>query len=137
MTIRPIPADPRRLGETLEATVALDRLADPAHRAVSRFLRRGPLKDLLHGVQLGHPLLPASRCVRNDVSIISPTRVLLISGSNMSGKSTLLRSIGINAVLAQAGGPVCAAELRMPVPFQSKLVPFSKAITKPHDSPRY
>jgi hypothetical protein len=60
---------------------------------------------------LGHPLIPAARCVRNDVSIEPPTRVLLISGSNMSGKSTLLRSIGINTVLAMAGAPVRAQAL--------------------------
>ena len=62
---------------------------------------------------LGHPLLPASRCVRNDVSICGETRVLLISGSNMSGKSTLLRAVGINTVLAMAGAPVRAGLLRL------------------------
>ncbi|HEY4010129.1 MAG TPA: mismatch repair protein, partial [Acidobacteriaceae bacterium] len=62
---------------------------------------------------LGHPLLAASRCVRNDVAIGDETRLLLVSGSNMSGKSTLLRAVGINAVLAMAGAPVRAASLRM------------------------
>lgn len=63
---------------------------------------------------LGHPLIAASRRVSNDVDVGPPGTVLLITGSNMSGKSTLLRAIGLNAVLAQAGGPVCAAALRMP-----------------------
>jgi ABC-type multidrug transport system fused ATPase/permease subunit len=63
---------------------------------------------------LGHPLLPPERCVTNDVSVGPPGSFLLITGSNMSGKSTLLRAIGVNAALAQAGGPVCAAELLMP-----------------------
>jgi len=63
---------------------------------------------------LGHPLLPASRRVGNDVTVGPSGTFLLVTGSNMSGKSTLLRAIGINAVLAQAGGPVCAAALRMP-----------------------
>jgi DNA mismatch repair ATPase MutS len=63
----------------------------------------------VRGIQLGHPLIPAVRCIRNDASIETPTRVLLISGSNMSGKSTLLRTIGINTVLAMAGAPVRAA----------------------------
>jgi hypothetical protein len=54
---------------------------------------------------LGHPLVPAAACVGNDVNI-GATRVLLVSGSNMSGKSTLLRAIGINVVLAMAGAPV-------------------------------
>jgi DNA mismatch repair ATPase MutS len=57
---------------------------------------------------LGHPLVPTESCVRNDVSIRGEVRVLLISGSNMSGKSTLLRAIGCNVVLAMAGGPVRA-----------------------------
>jgi hypothetical protein len=63
---------------------------------------------------LGHPLLPPERCVANDVAVGPPGSFLLITGSNMSGKSTLLRAIGVNATLAQAGGPVCAAELRLP-----------------------
>lgn len=69
---------------------------------------------LLVGEALGHPLLPPARCVTNDVTIGPPGSVLLITGSNMSGKSTLLRAVGVNAVLAQAGGPVCAAGLRLP-----------------------
>jgi DNA mismatch repair ATPase MutS len=63
---------------------------------------------------LGHPLIPDSRRVVNDVEVGPPGTLLLVTGSNMSGKSTLLRSIGLNAVLAQAGAPVCASELRMP-----------------------
>lgn len=62
---------------------------------------------------LGHPLLPAARCVRNHVSICGETRVLLVSGSNMSGKSTLLRAVGINTVLAMSGAPVRAERLRL------------------------
>lgn len=65
------------------------------------------------GVALGHPLLPEGTCVRNDVTVDGPTRVLLISGSNMSGKSTLLRTVGINTVLAMAGAPVRARHLRL------------------------
>jgi hypothetical protein len=64
---------------------------------------------------LGHPLIPADRRVGNDVEVGPPGTVLLITGSNMSGKSTLLRAIGLNAVLAQAGAPVCATSLRMPL----------------------
>lgn len=62
---------------------------------------------------LGHPLLPSASCVRNDVKIIGDTRVLLVSGSNMSGKSTLLRAVGINVVLAMAGAPVRAHRMRL------------------------
>ena len=71
-------------------------------------------EDRLTARALGHPLLPADRRVSNDVELGPPGTFLLVTGSNMSGKSTLLRSIGVNAVLAQAGGPVCAEELRMP-----------------------
>jgi hypothetical protein len=61
--------------------------------------------------ELGHPLLSTEKCVRNSVSLGGDTRVLLISGSNMSGKSTLMRSVGINLVLAMAGAPVRARRL--------------------------
>lgn len=57
---------------------------------------------------LGHPLLPAPNCVVNNIRLDASTRFHIISGSNMAGKSTLLRSIGINAVLAFAGAPVHA-----------------------------
>jgi len=63
--------------------------------------------------ELGHPLVPATTCVRNNVSICGETRVLLVSGSNMSGKSTLLRAVGMNVVLAMAGAPVRARRLRL------------------------
>ncbi len=65
-------------------------------------------------VGLGHPLLPANRRVVNDVQLGPPGTVLLVTGSNMSGKSTLLRAIGANAVLAQCGAPACAASLQLP-----------------------
>jgi DNA mismatch repair ATPase MutS len=62
---------------------------------------------------MGHPLIPAATCVRNNVSLPAGVEVLLISGSNMSGKSTLLRAIGVNVVLAMAGAPVRADSLRL------------------------
>jgi len=62
----------------------------------------------LRALELGHPLIPRTRCIRNDVSLAERTRVWLVSGSNMSGKSTLLRTIGLNVVLAMAGAPVRA-----------------------------
>ena len=62
---------------------------------------------------LGHPLMPPTGCVRNDVMLGAATRVLIVSGSNMSGKSTLLRAVGVNAVLALAGAPVRATRLRL------------------------
>jgi len=61
---------------------------------------------------LKHPLLARARCIPNDVALGGGPRLLIVSGSNMSGKSTLLRSVGLNAVLAWAGGPVAAAQMR-------------------------
>ncbi len=68
---------------------------------------------IVKGHGLGHPLLPPDVRVDNDVTVGPPGTVLLVTGSNMSGKSTLLRTIGCNIVLAQAGGPVCARALRL------------------------
>ena len=65
------------------------------------------------GEALGHPLLPVEQCIRNDLKLGGELRVMLLSGSNMSGKSTLLRAVGTNAVLALAGAPVRAARLRL------------------------
>jgi hypothetical protein len=62
----------------------------------------------LRAREMGHPLIPPARCVRNDVTLAERTRVWLVSGSNMSGKSTLLRCVGLNVVLAMAGAPVRA-----------------------------
>jgi len=62
---------------------------------------------------LGHPLLPVERCIRNDLHLGPDRRAWVVSGSNMSGKSTLLRSVGTNAVLALVGAPVRASSLRL------------------------
>jgi hypothetical protein len=78
-----------------------------------------PFPDFVQGsacfeaTSVGHPLIPTATCIRNDVTLSDGRHVFLVSGSNMSGKSTLLRSVGINAVLAMAGAPVRAQRLRM------------------------
>ena len=64
-------------------------------------------------VHLGHPLIEADKRVSNDVTIQGPGYALVVTGSNMSGKSTLLRAAGINVVLANAGAPVCAKSMRV------------------------
>jgi hypothetical protein len=64
--------------------------------------------------QLGHPLLRDELRVANDVEVGPAGTFLLVSGSNMSGKSTLLRSVGVNVILAQAGAPICAAACQLP-----------------------
>jgi hypothetical protein len=68
---------------------------------------------LFEAERLGHPLLPDAKCVRNDVRLDAARQALVVSGSNMSGKSTLLRTVGVNAALAFAGAPVRAAKLRI------------------------
>ena len=107
------PAVPRWLATVgeLEALLALasyayEHPADP----FPALAEGGPIFD---GDGLGHPLLPEERCVRNDVRLGDELRVLIVSGSNMSGKSTLLRTIGVNVVLALAGAPVRARRLRL------------------------
>jgi MutS domain V len=65
------------------------------------------------GEALCHPLLARDVVVPNDVHLGGELRVLVVSGSNMSGKSTLLRTVAVNAVLAQAGAPVRARRLRL------------------------
>jgi hypothetical protein len=63
---------------------------------------------------LGHPLLDRKTCVRCDIALdAKSTQLIVVSGSNMSGKSTLLRSVGLNSVLASAGAPVCTARLEI------------------------
>jgi hypothetical protein len=62
----------------------------------------------LSGNEIGHPLIPAKQRVDNTFSIDGTGKIALVTGSNMAGKSTFLRSVGINMVLAYAGSPVCA-----------------------------
>lgn len=73
-----------------------------------------PAGDRFVAESLAHPLLTATDRVPNDVDVGPPGTFLMVTGSNMSGKSTLLRAVGVNAVLALAGGPVCARRLRIP-----------------------
>lgn len=98
------------LGE-LEALSALAGLAHANPRWA--FPEFGDEPGLV-GEAVGHPLIDPAQRVDNDVSLGPPGRCLLVTGSNMSGKSTLLRAIGTNAVLALAGAPVCAGRLTMP-----------------------
>jgi DNA mismatch repair ATPase MutS len=88
------------------ANYAYEHPADP----FPEFTEGGPC---LEGEGLAHPLIVGSRAVRNDVRLCGEPAVLVVSGSNMSGKSTLLRTVGVNAVLAMAGAPVRARRLRL------------------------
>jgi DNA mismatch repair ATPase MutS len=89
------------------ATFAFERPEDPFPELVDE----GPVYE---ADGLGHPLIAASVGVRNDVRLGGAgPRVIIVSGSNMSGKSTLLRSVGVSVVLALAGAPVTAVRLRL------------------------
>lgn len=87
-------------------TYAFENPADPYPELVDG----GPR---LEANGIAHPLLPVARGVRNDVSLDDGHQLLVVTGSNMSGKSTLLRTVGVNAVLALAGAPVRAVSLRL------------------------
>ena len=69
----------------------------------------------LEAKEIGHPLIPASECITNDFSMDGEGTVVIITGSNMSGKSTFLRTVGINVVLGLMGAPVYAADMLIPV----------------------
>jgi len=70
-------------------------------------------EPLFEGIGLNHPLIPPTTSVANDFSLRGKGRVAVITGSNMAGKSTFLRTVGVNMVLACAGAPVCARKLRI------------------------
>jgi MutS domain V len=106
------PAVPRWLDAVAEYE-ALSALATyAAEHAAHPFAELIEGETIFDARALAHPLLPAS-AVPNDVLLGARHQLLLVSGSNMSGKSTLLRTVGLNAVLAQAGAPVRAQALRM------------------------
>ena len=95
---------------------ALSSLASHAfehpHDPFPELLAEGT-SPVMEGDALGHPLIPEDRCVKNNVRLDAEHPLLVISGSNMSGKSTWLRTLGVNLVLAQAGAPVRARSLRL------------------------
>jgi hypothetical protein len=98
----------------LEALLSLagysyEHPADP----FPEFIDAGEGLGFFDGEELGHPLIAAEKCVWNSLRLDAQTRVLLVSGSNMSGKSTFLRVVGINTVLAMAGAPIRGKRLRL------------------------
>ena len=105
-----------KLGTWLDTVGELEALASLAGYRFERPADAWP--ELVDGAPqfeaeaLAHPLLNAE-AIANDVRLGNNPQVLILSGSNMSGKSTLLRAVGVNAVLAQAGAPVRARKLRM------------------------
>jgi hypothetical protein len=100
--------------ESVASFEALASLAAYAYENPSDpFADLVPSGPCFEAEDLGHPLLPRGQCVTNDLALDSQRQSLLVTGSNMSGKSTLLRAVGVNAVLAQAGAPVRARRLRL------------------------
>lgn len=98
------------LGE-FEALVAIAAYAyENPQDPFPEFVSCGPLFD---ATGMGHPLLDVRTCVQNDLKLGLETQFLLVTGSNMSGKSTLLRAAGLNATLAWMGAPVRATSLRL------------------------
>jgi MutS domain V len=105
------------IGSWLDALGEIEALSDLAGYAYEHprdvfpeFTEEAPLFD---AEGLAHPLIPESRAIRNNVILGSKLRLIIISGPNMAGKSTFIRSVGINAVLAQCGAPVRAQKLRL------------------------
>jgi DNA mismatch repair ATPase MutS len=98
------------LGE-IEALISLSTYSyEHPGDTFPELVERGPVFD---AEGWGHPLLEESTCVRNDLQLGDTVQFLIVSGSNMSGKSTFLRAIGLNAVLAYMGAPVRCKKLRL------------------------
>ncbi len=95
---------------------ALSALACYAHEHPNNvFPSFVPEEAVLCGRSIGHPLLPVNACVRNDIALNERTKFYVVSGSNMAGKSTFLRAIGLNAILAYCGAPVCAESMSLSI----------------------
>jgi hypothetical protein len=108
-----------QVGGWLDAVSEMEALSSLANYAwehpddpFPQFAEAGP-EPCFVGEDMGHPLLSEAQCVRNSVTLAAPLRLLVVSGSNMSGKSTLLRTVGVNTVLALAGGPVRAKRIKL------------------------
>ncbi len=95
----------------LEALISLGNLT---HNQPDWHMPTITEEKALKAVALGHPLIPKDTRVTNEVAMPTEGHMHLITGSNMAGKSTWLRTLGINITLALAGGPVCARELSLP-----------------------
>jgi len=100
--------------EALGAMEALSALATLAHDHPTWVQAELDEGRVFEAEGLGHPMIPPGRRVDNDVRVGPPGTFLLITGSNMSGKSTLLRAIGQNAALGLSGAPACARRIRLP-----------------------
>lgn len=105
----------------LEALISLGEFAalNPGYifPTITPFEEKAQIHPVFMAHNLGHPLIPSAQKVCNDLRIETPGELLIITGSNMSGKSTFIRTVGINLCLAYAGGPVNALGMRT-IPFR-------------------
>jgi len=106
-----------RIGDWIEAVGEIEALGSLASfafehpdYALPEVVAEGPVFEAR---ELGHPLIPSARRVTNSIRLDPTLRLLVVSGSNMSGKSTMMRSVGLGAVMGMAGGPVCAQSVRL------------------------
>ena len=101
-----------RLRQWLEAVGTLEMLHSLATFAFNHpdyvFPTVNPGTPFIEAQALAHPLIPAQECVKNDFTIGKKQDLYIVTGSNMSGKSTFLRTVGVNVLLARCGAPVCA-----------------------------
>jgi hypothetical protein len=97
----------------LEALTALSAYAYEHPEDVFPEFDQGSVGAVFEAEGLAHPLLPVAQAVRNDIKLGDGLQLIILSGPNMAGKSTFIRSIGANAVLAQAGAPVRATRLSL------------------------
>jgi len=107
---------------TLGEFEAISSLANLAFNNVDWTFPKIKNSELVFNAKdLGHPLIPGNKRINNDITFSGSGKMMLVTGSNMSGKSTFLRTIGINMVLAGAGAPVCASEceITLSTPFTS------------------
>jgi len=100
--------------ESLNEFDALISLSTLAHNKPDWIYPEVNNRKQLKGIGLGHPLIPTTDSISNDLVMPTSEHIKLVTGSNMAGKSTFLRTVGINIVLAQMGSKVCAKELTLP-----------------------
>ena len=108
--LRPVLPDWIERLATIDAAMSLATFAylNPSYTWPNR-RPEGEVAEIgISGTSIGHPLIAHRQRINNDLTLKGLGQVFLVTGSNMSGKSTFLRTVGINVCLAQAGGPVCA-----------------------------
>ena len=100
--------------ESLAEFEALNSLATDYFNNPERTFPEINKAAVVRAKSIGHPLIPTEKRITNDIEIPTRGHLKLITGSNMAGKSTFMRTVGLNIVLAQIGAPVCAEKLSLP-----------------------